>query len=71
MKILDHIPDGWAVVRDAANIPDGFVLIRNKQSRFRGSYKSAIVPAGIAEKALEKHSNRLKALEPDRRVAGE
>ena len=61
MEILDHIPDGWAVVRDAANIPDGFVLVRNKQSRFGGSYKSAMVPAEIAEKASE----------PDRRVAGE
>ena len=63
MEILDHIPDGWAVVRDAANIPDGFVLVRNKKSRFGGGYKSAMVPAEIA-------STR-KALEPDRRVAGE
>lgn len=48
VKILDHVPEGWRVVKGAINAPNGYYFINNNKSRFGGEYQSALVPQEIA-----------------------
>lgn len=49
MEVLDHVPDGWRVLRGTTTEPKGYCFINNNKSRFGGEYKHALVPEEVAD----------------------
>lgn len=49
MEVLDHVPDGWRVLRGTTTEPKGYRFINNNKSRFGGEYKHALVPEEVAD----------------------
>lgn len=41
--VFEKMPDGWAVLRDAATAPRGYVWIWNRKSRFGGKYEHGLL----------------------------
>lgn len=43
VEVLETLPNGWRVDRDATTAPRGYVWINNNKSRFGGERKSALI----------------------------
>lgn len=46
--VLDHMPNGWGVIRKTNTQPVGYVWVNNRKSRFGGEYEHALLPEDIA-----------------------
>lgn len=50
IEVLDHIPEGWRVIKNVNMAPRGYQFICNNKSRWSGEYRHAL----IQEKGKEK-----------------
>lgn len=48
VEVLDHVPEGWKVLGGTNSAPLGYRFICNRESRFGGKYKHALVTEDIA-----------------------
>lgn len=66
-EILKQVPSGWKVMKNA-NAPVGYKMVCNNISRFSDGYKTALVPADIAEKWVDEFENEVLHLKGTRKM---
>lgn len=47
IRLLDHLPEGWRVLKGALTAPVGYVWVCNRKSILRGEYEHALMKEGI------------------------